>query len=589
MPPQPTAAVRLLPADAEARAFLRLRAALAWHALKSMLASARLRLTLVVVLSAMFWGSLYGLFVEAFTFLDALHAEVVPLLFNAFYSSLMVMLVFSSAILLYAGLYCSPEAKLLLTLPVREETIYGHKFQEALWFSCWGFILLGSPMLAAYGTVRGSAWPYFVMILPFMVSFAIIPAAWGAICCLAMVAWMPRLRVHALSLALTAGCLAAIWLGWSLMGRNPADPLSPAWLERTFARLAITEQKLLPSWWLSSGLIEAASVGRRDTDSAAALAESARFLALLVANALFFQLLAGWLARVAYRRGFSQLVSEHPARRRRPIRWFDRALASAGPAGGRPLRLLLVKDLRLFRRDVSQWSQFVIFFGLLGLYFLNLRSFHYNAGYASMIGFLNLAVVGLILSTFTTRFVYPMISLEGRRFWILGLLPVHRDQIVWSKFLFSFVGGLVPCCGLVLLSDSMLGLPWPLIAQHELCCAVLCMGLSGIAVGLGARMPELRESSPAKISSGFGGTLSLVISSLFIMTVVIVAAIPAHAHLFQQARSAGGVALASRGLLDWAAGPGGVATSLAIVIGLGGVATALPLALGLRAFRRLEP
>ena len=196
MPPQPTAAVRLLPADAEARAFLRLRAALAWHALKSMLASARLRLTLVVVLSAMFWGSLYGLFVEAFTFLDALHAEVVPLLFNAFYSSLMVMLVFSSAILLYAGLYCSPEAKLLLTLPVREETIYGHKFQEALWFSCWGFILLGSPMLAAYGTVRGSAWPYFVMILPFMVSFAIIPAAWGAICCLAMVAWMPRLRVH---------------------------------------------------------------------------------------------------------------------------------------------------------------------------------------------------------------------------------------------------------------------------------------------------------------------------------------------------------------------------------------------------------
>ena len=87
-----------------------------------------------------------------------------------------------------------------------------------------------------------------------------------------------------------------------------------------------------------------------------------------------------------------------------------------------------------------------------------------------MIGFLNLAVVGLILSTFTTRFVYPMISLEGRRFWILGLLPVHRDQIVWSKFLFSFLGGVVPCTRLVLLSDSMLGLPWRLIAVHEFCC-----------------------------------------------------------------------------------------------------------------------
>jgi ABC-2 type transport system permease protein len=578
-------AVRLVPPDAEARVFLRMRAAIAWHTLRSMLSSARLRLALVVVLSGMFWASLFGLFVEAFRFLDALHAEVIPLLFNAFYSSLMVMLVFSTGILLYGGLFCSTEARLLLTLPVRAETIYGHKFQEALWFSCWGFVLLGSPMLVAYGVVRGSDWVYFAMILPFMISFAVIPAALGGICCLALVAWMPRLRMHAVSLAVTAGCLATLWLGWSLLERPPADPLSTAWLERTFARLSVTEHKLLPSWWLSTGLIEAASIGRHGAESPTALAESLRFLAVLVANAMFLHLLAGWLARAVYRRGFSQLSSEAPTRRQRPIRWFDRALASAGPAAGRPLRLLLVKDLRLFRRDISQWSQFVIFFGLLTLYFVNLRSFHYNAGYASMIGFLNLAVVGLILSTFTTRFVYPMISLEGRRFWILGLLPVHRDQIVWSKFLFSFLGGVFPCCGLVLLSDSMLGLSWRLIAQHEICCVMLCLGLSGIAVGLGARMPDLRESSPAKISSGFGGTLSLVISSLFIMVVVIVAAIPTHTNLFMLARVAG----PSRNLLAWAAGPTGVAASLGVVVVLGLVAALVPLTLGLRSFRRLEP
>jgi hypothetical protein len=110
-------AVRLVPPDAEARVFLRMRAAIAWHTLRSMLSSARLRLALVVVLSGMFWASLFGLFVEAFRFLDALHAEVIPLLFNAFYSSLMVMLVFSTGILLYGGLFCSTEARLLLTLP----------------------------------------------------------------------------------------------------------------------------------------------------------------------------------------------------------------------------------------------------------------------------------------------------------------------------------------------------------------------------------------------------------------------------------------------------------------------------------------
>jgi len=46
----------------------------------------------------------------------------------------------------------------------------------------------------------------------------------------------------------------------------------------------------------------------------------------------------------------------------------------------------------------------------------------------NIVSFLNLAVVGLILSTFTTRFIYPLISLEGRRFWILSQLPVARTK-----------------------------------------------------------------------------------------------------------------------------------------------------------------
>ncbi|MFM7207847.1 MAG: putative ABC transporter permease subunit [Planctomycetaceae bacterium] len=584
--PPPPDAVRLLPFDDEARLFMRLRATLAWETVRSMLADARLRLSLVVLLSGMFWAALYGLFVEGFGFLDALHAEVISLLFNAFFSSLMVMLVFSTGILVYGGLYCSTEARLLLTLPVRPETIHAHTFREAMWFSSWGFVLLGSPMLVAYGAVRHAAWPYYVLLLPFMISFVFIPASVGSIVCMALVAWLPRLRLHALTIGVTVACVAALAIGWSMFSQSRIDAMSAAWFERTFARLSITEQKLFPSWWLSTGLIDAARTERDGSLLAASFFESLAFLALLTANALALQLLAGWVARVAYRRGFSQLISETPSRRRRPLRWFDRALGHAGFATGRPLRLLLVKDFRLFRRDVSQWSQFAIFFGLLGLYFLNLRAFNYNNSYASMIGYLNLAVVGLILSTFTTRFVYPMISLEGRRFWILGLLPVHRDQIVWSKFLFSFVGSLAPCCCLVLLSDCMLGIPWPLIAQHELCCLMLCMGLSGIAVGLGARMPDLRESSPSKISSGFGGTLSLVVSSLFIMATVMLAAVPTH--LFLITRSLGPGVLAPNGPFAWAAGGWGAVVGGCAVVALGLAATFIPLSLGLRAFRRLE-
>ena len=585
-PTAPREAVRLLTLDEESRLFLRLRATLVWETVRSMVVGSRLRLSLVVMLSSLFWGALYGLFVEAFSFLEALHADVISLLFNAFFSSLMVMLVFSTGILLYGGMYCSPEARLLLTLPVRAETVFAHKFREALWFASWGFVLLGSPMLVAYGVVREAAWPYYALLLPLMIAFVTIPAALGGIACLTLVAWMPRLRIHALSLAVAGCCLLAIWLGWSLVFQSRTDAMSTAWFERTFARLAITEQKLFPSWWLSSGLIEAARTQPSGRPSATGLSEAVKFLSLLLANSLVLQLLAGWLASIAYRKGYSHLAGEVPARRRRRAGLVDRVLIGSDAAVGRPLRLLLVKDLRLFRRDISQWSQFLIFFGLLGLYFFNLRSFNYHNAYASMIGFLNLAVVGLILSTFTTRFIYPMISLEGRRFWILGLLPVHRDQIVWSKFLFSFLGGVVPCAGLVFLSDSMLGLPWRLIALHEYCCLLLCLGLSGIAVGLGARMPELRESSPSKIASGFGGTLCLVLSSLFIMVVVVVAAIPTH--LFLLARTLGPTVIAPDGLLAWAGGPMGMATSLATVTVAGLAATAVPLASGLQAFRRLE-
>jgi ABC-2 type transport system permease protein len=583
----PVESVRLLSADEESRRLLGLRTRIAWQTIRSMLSFARLRLTLVILLSVMFWASLYGLFFEAFAFLDALHADVVSLLFNTFFSSLMVMLVFSTGILTYGGLYASAEARLLLTLPVRAEAIYAHKFHEAIWFSTWGFVLLGSPMLAAYGVERGSSWPYFVLVLPFMLAFAVIPATLGGIVCMALVAWLPKLRLHALSLAALAVCLTVGWVVWSIAVPIRADTMSAAWLERTFARLAVTEQKLLPSWWLSTGLIEAAGAGRAGHHAAAALAEAIKFLALLIANGMLLHLLANRLARLAYRRGYSLLAAEAPTRRQRRLGWFDQAVVNAGSAAGRPLRLLLVKDLRLFRRDIAQWSQFLIFFGLLGLYFLNLRSFDYNNSYASMIGFLNLAVVGLILSTFTTRFVFPMISLEGRRFWILGLLPVQRDQIVWSKFLFSFVGGVLPCCGLVLLSDLMLGLSWWQVLVHEVSCVMLCLGLSGIAVGLGARIPDFRETSPAKISSGFGGTLCLVLSSLFIMAVVITAALPSHLFLVSSVLgpTLGGRA---RDVLAWAGGAGGTATSLAFVTTLGLAAAAIPLAVGLRSFRHLE-
>ena len=576
---------QLLDIPQENQLFRKLRRTLAWNIVTSTVHQSRFRFGLVLVLSIIFWAAVFCLFYDAFSFIDSMHAEVMSLLFNTFFSALMVMMTFSTGILMYGGLYRSGESSFLLTCPLRAETIHAHKFTEALWFSSWGFILLGSPMLIAYGIVRDAPWSFFVMIVPFIVTFVVIPASIGSILCMLIVAGLPRLRLHALSISFASVAVGIFWISWSTFSSTKSQLLTTAWFEETLSRLAMTEQVFLPSWWLASGLLDAALRGESPDLTNQSTREALKFLGLILANALLLSLIASWVARWTYRKGYSNLQAEVPIRKRRQLFWLDELLTRGGSHVGNPIRLLLVKDLQIFRRDVTQWSQFIIFFGLLGLYFYNLRSFNYSHVYASLIGHLNLAVVGLIFSTFTTRFVFPSISLEGRRFWILGLLPIDRDQIVWSKFFFSFAGGLIPCLGLILLSDSMLGLPWSTIFIHLMCSLALCAGLSGIAVGMGASIPNFRESSPAKIAAGFGGTLSLVLSAMFIILLVVTVGFTHHFNLLQQ--TLGQVPLDTASQLLGSSG--GQVVSLCIIIAGGLLATFLPLILGIRAFRQLEP
>jgi len=201
-----------------------------------------------------------------------------------------------------------------------------------------------------------------------------------------------------------------------------------------------------------------------------------------------------------------------------------------------------------------------------------------------MISLLNLLVVGLLMSTFTTRFVFPMPSLEGRRFWLLGLLPLRRETIIWSKFAFALACSIIPCSALILLSDSMLRVSLAVLAVHQLTCLLLCLGLSSIAVGLGARLPNFREQSPSRIAAGFGGTLTLVLSALYILAVVLLTALPCHYYLYLTGDGARPEQQASviSWLLIWV--KCGAAGSVLLTL----LAVVWPLRLGLRAFRRME-
>ena len=109
---------------------------------------------MILICSAVFWVGLFGLFFGGFQFIGMyvdLANTIIEYLFSMFFLSLLVMLFFSTGIIVYTGLFQSREAAYLLTTPASTDRIFAYKFVEAIGFSSWGFLLLGSPMMVAYG------------------------------------------------------------------------------------------------------------------------------------------------------------------------------------------------------------------------------------------------------------------------------------------------------------------------------------------------------------------------------------------------------------------------------------------------------
>ncbi len=469
-------------AEQTARAFRHLRWCLACNTIRSLLSGSRLRLAMVLFCSAVFWVGLFGLFLGGFVIIglpDELFQKIFEYLFSMFFLSISIMLFFSTGIITYTALFHSREGAFLLSTPATTDRIFAYLFAEAVGLSSWGFFLLGSPLMVAYGiTVKAPA-GFYAMFLVYLVTFVLITGSLGAITAIVVANIFPKHQKIVLSfavigtLALLAGLAIRLW-------KTPGDTLTSDWLGNVQNRLAFCQHPLWPSRWMSAGLLASAQGEWR---------RAGYYLMVLSAHAALGYLAAAAVARDLYFRGYSRVQGSRSNRRRMGLYALDALFHRLFFFLPRPIRLLILKDLRTFRRDPAQWSQFLIFFGLLAFYFLNIPRLGYGVqspSWRNMLSFLNISVTALILSTFTSRFIFPLLSLEGRNFWVLGLLPVAREQILWGKFAFSVGISLVATEVLIFLSDLMLGVSPVIVALHVGMVAILCMGLSGISVGLGA-------------------------------------------------------------------------------------------------------
>jgi len=534
---------------------------------------------MIVFCSAVFWAGLFGLFFNGFRFIGIyvdLVNTIVEYIFSMFFLSLLVMLFFSTGILTYTGLFQSREAAFLLTTPASADRVFAYKFFEAVGFSSWGFLLLGSPMMVAFGITVDAPAAFYAVFLVYLMAFVLLTGSLGAVAAILVANIFPGRQKAVLGAALVALMGVGAWFAVRLL-RSPGEVMSSDWLGGLLLKLEWSQNPLWPSRWTSAGLIAAA----KDDWPTAWF-----YLRVLTANAGVAYLLAAVVARDLYRSGYSRVQGERSSRRRAAWYGLDAAFHRAFFFIPRPIRLLILKDLRTFRRDPAQWSQFLIFFGLLAFYFMNIRRLSYDVQspyWRNLVSFLNLGVTALILSTFTSRFIFPMLSLEGRNFWVLGLLPLRREAILWGKFMFASGISLVATEFLVILSDLMLRMSPAMIALHVGMVAVLCFGLSGISVGLGARLPNLKESDPSKIAAGFGGTLNLLVSLVFIFSIVTSLALPCHLYFAGfEASQISSIVLSPERFRFWLT----VAILVSLVIGV--VGTIVPLRIGIKAFQKME-
>ena len=408
-------------ADQTARAFRHLRWCLTRNTVRSLLSGSRLRLSMILFCSVVFWVGLFGLFLGGFEFIglsDELFHAIFEYLFSMFFLSISIMLFFSTGIITYTALFHSREGAFLLSTPATTDRIFAYKFAEAVAISSWGFFLLGSPLMAAYGITVEAPAAFYAMFLIYLVMFVLIAGSLGAITAIVVANIFPRRQKFVLAVGRDRH---------PGPDRRPGDPaLADA---RRHPRRATGSATCKTGWRFASI--------RSGPAAGCPPACSPRLGATGRARAT-----TSWFSRHTRRSG----TWPRPPSRATSISAVTAASRGAGATAAAsgfmsstisftgcsfscPGRFacLILKDLRTFRRDPAQWSQFLIFFGLLAFYFLNIPRLGYGVqspSWRNLVSFLNISVTALILSTFTSRFIFPLLSLEGRNFWVLGLLPV---------------------------------------------------------------------------------------------------------------------------------------------------------------------
>ncbi len=531
------------------------------------------RLLLLVLLGGGFWAAAFAVSYRVLRYFKSVD-EIGPLLAGKLLGvgllSFAAILLLSNLITTLSTFFLAKDLDMLVAAPVDWIWFYLAKLTETLAHSSWMVILMIVPLLTAYGIVFNGG-PLFPLVAAgILLPYFVLPTVVGSVITLSLVNIFPARRARDL-----LSLVALLLMGGLVLFLRFAQPEQLARPEgfrnllEFIATLRAPSHPLLPSEWASASLMNWLLRVRDPLPPF-----------LLWSTAAAFVVIGASFHRRLYAPGFTK--SQEGASR-----------GKVGSVGARVLGALLswlpvtrrefvLKDVRLFFRDATQWSQLILLAVLLIVYVYNIRALPLYTGekvpyvVVTLVVFLNQGLAGFVLAAIAARFIFPAVSLEGRQLWLLRSSPLDLHAMLWSKYWVGTAPLLILALVIGFVTNQMLQAPPFMLVLSTLTTVSYTLAVGALALAMGVFYPQFETENAAQIPTSFGG-LAFMLAAVSLLTVIIVIEAVPVADQLQAWQSGANV--------DF---PGSLIFALGLVVVACASATVLPLHLALRRLSRIE-
>ena len=507
---------------------------LLWPKLQSMRARATKkdsgavgRFTALGIVGVAFWGFIFAILYRLLVYFRGI-PEIGPLLAGKLLGLILIsffgMLLLSNVISSLSTFFLAKDLDLLVGGPVDWLRLYAAKLVETCAHSSWMVVLMAVPLFAAYGIVYDGGPMFMFVVFSTFVPFLILPTVIGSAITLLLVNVFPARRTKDILSVIAVLAAGGVLLLFRLM--RPEQLARPEGFRSLIEFISILRTPTspwLPSEWVQTGVM---SWLNDEPDPLP--------LYLLWSTAAAFLVLGAVIHRTLYAIGFTKAQESGDRWVRQTI--FSGLLQKFLTPLGLVRREIVMKEVRLFFRDTTQWSQLILLAVLVVVYIANIKFLPMKGEGVSffvgnLIPFLNLVLSGFVLASIAARFIFPGVSLEGRTMWLLRSSPLPMRDLLWSKFWVGTIPLLFFALALVLITGFLMQVSDFIMIVSVLTITMMTFAIAGLAVGFGTLYPRFDTENAAQIPTSFGGLLFMMASIVVIGAVITLEARPVFSYL----------------------------------------------------------